>query len=162
MSKLYIFLTVTGIVLGGCCNEDFITPGGDYDFFEGAIDVTTLYTSSDCSANEAYTTVGATPDGAETNCGSPNNNRWFKFTASGSGYLSMSVQVGGIYGTQTETVVTLWRSDGIELYCESYYYPGDSVYLSLGDLTPGAVYYLSVDCTSDTVGTFALCLSDTD
>lgn len=162
MKNPSIFLLITGLTLGGCCHEDFITPSGDYDFFDGALDVTGLYTASDCSADEAYTTVGATPDGESTDCGDPNNNRWFKFTASASGYLSMSVQVGGSYGTQTETVVTLWNSNGVEIYCESYYYPDDSVYLSYGDLTQGEVYYLSVDCTSDTVGTFALCLSDTD
>jgi hypothetical protein len=162
MKNLSIFLLVTGLTLGGCCHDDFIIPGGDYDFFEGALDVTNLYTSSDCSADAAYTTEGATPDGEASNCDGPNNNRWFKFTASNSGYLSMSVQVGGISGTQTETVITLWHSNGNEIYCETYDSPNDSVYLSVGDLTPGAVYYLSVDCTSDTVGTFTLCLSDTD
>ena len=162
MKNLSIFLLVTGLTLGGCCHDDFITPAGDYDFFDGALDVTDLYLSSDCSADEAYTTVGATADGETNECGYPSNNRWFKFTASATGYLYMSVQVGGIYGTQTETVVSLWDSDGNDLDCDTYYYPDDSVYLSYGDLTPGEVYYLSVDCTSDTVGTFTLCLSDTD
>lgn len=164
MNKISILLIVTGLLLGACCKEDFIIPAPDYDFIEGAIDLTALYVASNCSADAAYSTEGATADGEESSCGGPNNNRWFKFTASSSEYLSLAVLVGGVSGTQNETIVTLWDTDGVtELDCELYdFYSNDDVYLTYGALISGETYYISVDTDSDTYGTFTMCLSDTD
>ncbi|HCM76793.1 MAG TPA: hypothetical protein DIS90_10450, partial [Cytophagales bacterium] len=62
----------------------------DYDYYEGAIDVTGLINS--CSADAAYTTVGGTTDKNAASCwntgATPLYNRWFKFTAPASGRIN--------------------------------------------------------------------------
>jgi hypothetical protein len=164
MKKISPLLVVLGLILGACCDEDFIIPGGDYDFQIGAIDVTGLLEDSECSFDAEYTTEGATPDGENPSCEDPDNNRWFKFTATVEGAVFISVHVGGSYGTQTETRITLWDTDGTtDLDCATYISsPSESVYVNYSPLTPGETYFISVDSTSDTFGTFTLCLSDVD
>ncbi|MCG2463016.1 hypothetical protein K8352_19855, partial [Flavobacteriaceae bacterium F89] len=64
------------------CLEDQV----DYDYYEGAIDVTGFINS--CSPDAAYDTRGATPDknaGSNWNNSGPKYNRWFKFTAPATG-----------------------------------------------------------------------------
>jgi hypothetical protein len=164
MKKISVFIIVTGLILGGCCNKDFIIPNGNYDFREGAIDVTALINF--CSDDEAYSTEGATPDGEFSPCidDDPESNVWFKFIASDTEEIWIYIYVGGTQGSQSETILTLWDTDGItDLDCASQYYADDYVYLSYYSLIPGEQYFFSVDVyTSDAAGTFSLCLYDTD
>jgi hypothetical protein len=162
-----IFLIATGLLLGACCKEDFITPGESYDFKDGAIDVTTLLNENECSFSAEYTTEGATPDGDVGSCygnGGPLHNVWFKFEAPEFGYGHIYVYVGGSDGTQTYTLLTLWDSDGNELGCGSFDDADvDPVFVYYNDLDPGETYYFYVDVQdSDYVGTFTLCLDDSD
>lgn len=94
-----IFLITTDLILGACCDKDFIIP--DYDFFEFAIDVTSRIDDT-CTPDAAYTTIGATPDGVSASClDNPIQNLWFKFQAPG-GLINISVYVEGTEGTQHE------------------------------------------------------------
>ncbi|MBK8290173.1 MAG: hypothetical protein IPK96_03610 [Flammeovirgaceae bacterium] len=70
----------------------------DYNFYEGAVDVTGLING--CSADAAYTTVNASADknkGAAWDSG-PNYNRWFKFTAT-TNYMKVQLNTGAPEGT---------------------------------------------------------------
>src|SRR5690242_19170383 len=104
MTRTSLFLVC--LLLGSCCNEDFITP--DYDFKEYAIDVTALI--GGCSATEAYTTISATADKNSGSCWwlstTPRHNRWFKFTATGPN-IWVTINVG----TQLRTYLALWDTD---------------------------------------------------
>lgn len=155
MRKIPIFLIITGLTLGGCCNEDFIMP--DYDFFEYALDVTARIDAG-CTLDAAYTTEGETPDGNTCN-DSPLHNRWFKFQSPYS-YIYVIVYVGGAEGTQRKTHTALWDvDDPTSLACEFYGADDDDVFLYYSGLTPGEWYYFSVDVgDSQSVGTFSLCL----
>ncbi len=134
----------------------------DYDFYEGAYDVSDLMNS--CSDQAVYTTEGATPDRDAASCWntSPNYNRWFKFTASSSSVI-VTVKTGDGYGTIQNINLALWDSDGVtELACARYTNADDDVTLSYNNLTVGNVYYISVDnYDSAAKGTFTLCLHDT-
>ena len=82
------------------CLEDSL----DYDWYEGAIDVTSLING--CSADAEYTTIGASPDrnaGSLWNNSGPQLNRWFYFTAPASGEINITVDRGGSKGTQQRT-----------------------------------------------------------
>lgn len=135
----------------------------DYDFYEGAIDVTSIINS--CSLNEAYTTIGASPDrnkGSNWNNNGPKTNRWFKFTAPATGEISVTVDIGGDKGTQKTTQVALWASDGItEINSKRYAYNTEDVVLGANGLNPGDIYYISVDAYhSGYSGSFTLCVQD--
>ncbi|WP_155210494.1 hypothetical protein, partial [Fulvivirga aurantia] len=124
-----------------CLNDNV-----DYDFFEGAQDITGLIGT--CSTDEAYTTVGASPDlnaGSCWNNSGPQLNRWFSFTAPASGRINITVDIGGTKGTQRRTQAALWQSDGTtEVECARYTSTnGDVVVLGSTTLTPGNTYYLS-------------------
>jgi hypothetical protein len=169
MNKISIFIIATGLYLGSCCNEDFIIPGdpgGDYDFIEYAIDITPwVAPGNNCSPTNAYTTVGATPDENPGTCWGPSpatrHNRWFRFTASSTGLISLTVMVVGTGGTQLRTYAALWDSSGDELTCGWHDNDNGDVSIYHDTLTPGQVYYLSVDVADDDgVGTFGLCLTD--
>src|SRR5690606_39863991 len=72
------------------CLEDKV----DYDFYEGAKDVSGIINA--CSADAEYTTAGASPDknkASKWNIAAPNNNRWFKFTAT-TAQINISVNRG--------------------------------------------------------------------
>lgn len=69
MKILSLFLIVTGLTLGGCCDENFINP--DYDFREYAIDISGRMFDG-CLYEPEFTTEGATPDGEVPYC---SNNR---------------------------------------------------------------------------------------
>ncbi|HET9052884.1 MAG TPA: hypothetical protein VFM90_01840, partial [Cyclobacteriaceae bacterium] len=116
VNRFSIFLIFSGLLLGSCCNKDFIMPEAgivpDYDFFEYALDVTARI-DNDCSGPE-YTTIGATADG-ENNCfymQPPLQNRWFKFQAI-SNYIDVDVRIGDDEGTQNFVLLTLWDTDGV-------------------------------------------------
>ncbi|MFS4494097.1 gliding motility-associated C-terminal domain-containing protein [Maribacter sp. 2308TA10-17] len=135
----------------------------DYDFYEGAHDVTSLINS--CSADEQFSTVGATPDrnaGSNWNNSGPLHNRWFRFTAPPSGEINVVVDRGGTKGAQRYTQIALWESDGTtEIKSEQYAYQNEDTDLGYVGLTPGNTYYISVDVLgASSVGTFTLCLQD--
>jgi len=139
----------------------FVNDEVDYDFYEGAKDVTYLINSS--SDLEAYTTMGATADKNAASCWntSPNYNRWFKFQATSPG-ISVNVKCGGIYGTIRRINIALWEADGTtELSCDRYINTNDDVDLSHEGLTIGNWYYISVDNNySGYRGTFTLEMND--
>jgi hypothetical protein len=118
-----------------------------------------------CSANAAYTTIGATGDQSAGSCApnGPNYNVWFKFTATGTGFIDVQLKTGGGFGTMQYSWVTLWNGSGAQLACTPYYAlnQGTMEFSYLG-LTPGTTYYLSVDNLAGVGyrGTFSLCLSD--
>jgi|GEM_PF-3089763 len=137
----------------------------DYDFYQGAIDVTSLING--CSANAAYDTRGGTPDknaGSNWSVVTPQFNRWFKFTAPHADQLRIIVDVGGSKGTQTNSQVALWKSDGTtEIWSASAASPTSDVILRVPGLTPDSVYYISVDSYNTAAsGTFSLCLKAVD
>ncbi len=142
-----------------------LTDAVDYDYYEGAIDVTGLINS--CSADAAYTTIGASGDRNEGSChnvqgGGPRFNRWFSFTAPASGQINVTVDRGGAKGTQTYTQAAIWDSDGTtEIACKRYQITSEDVVVGATTLTPGNTYYVTVDTyNTNTDGTFTLCLSD--
>jgi hypothetical protein len=142
------------------CLEDAV----DYDFYEGAIDVTNIINS--CSADAIYTTEGATPDrikGSNWNNSSPQNNRWFKFTAPAIGNISITVDIGGSKGTQQYTQLALWQADGVtEIQSKRYTAAADHLTVEAVNLTPGTTYYISVDTLNIYLnGTFTLCIENT-
>ena len=132
----------------------------DYDFYEGAIDVTTVING--CSTEAAYTTIGGTPDrnaGSNWNNAGPKYNRWFKFTAPATGQMNITVDTYGSKGSQRRTQLALWQADGTtEVSSNKYVSDYDDVVLSGVGLTPGATYYISVDAYSGYAGSFTLCL----
>ncbi|WP_185152472.1 hypothetical protein, partial [Fulvivirga aurantia] len=136
----------------------------DYDYYEGAQDITGLIGT--CSADEAYTTIGASPDlnaGSCWNNSGPQLNRWFYFTAPATGEINITVDIDGSKGSQRRTQVALWESDGTtEVACDRYTSSNnEDVILGVPTLTPGNTYYLSVDSYNTSYdGTFTLCLED--
>lgn len=168
MERLSRVLVACCLLLGSCCDEDFIIPGDelDYDFYAGALDLTSMMNT--CSADAAYTTIGATPDRNAAECWdnytAPVANRWFKVQAPDTGELWVTLSIGSNQGTQLRSQIALWEADATtELGCESAYYDQDNIYFGVGGLTIGEYYYLSVDVADiDAVGTFTLCVSDAD
>ncbi len=134
----------------------------DYNFFEGATDVTSLINS--CSPNAAYTTLNATPDQAAGSCWSngPNYNRWFKFTATATQYIKAQVKIGGAEGTMNNSFVALWNSSLTQLNCQNYQGASTDIETDYFGLTAGQTYYISVDnyVGAGYRGSFTLCLSD--
>ncbi len=135
----------------------------DYDYYEGALDVTNLINS--CSADAEFTTEGASQDRQAASCWNtyPNYNRWFKFTAPASGVIRVLVDRGGTKGTITHINAAIWEADGItEVACNRYVISDNDVVVQSLNLTPGNTYYISVDNTTDDGrGSFTLCLYDT-
>jgi gliding motility-associated-like protein len=132
----------------------------DYDFVDGALDINSIYNG--CSAADAYTTIGATPDGGVSTCVpiNPNHNRWFTFTAQ-----SGAIVIKHIVGTQFRGSMTLWKDDGMgglaEVACASspdFAFPEFT--LNASGLSIGTTYYLSVDNYVTNYGTFGLCIYD--
>ena len=133
----------------------------DYDWYEGAIDVSAYING--CSPDAIYTTVGATPDrnaGTNWNNSGPRLNRWFRFVATSTD-IYIRVDVGGTKGTQRRTQVALWQADGLtEIVSARYNANPDNVSLISSGLTVGNTYYISVDTfDASYAGTFTLCLT---
>ena len=134
----------------------------DYNYYEGAKDITGLING--CSADGAYTTVDATPDknkGTAWDSG-PNYNRWFKFTAT-TNYMKVQLKTGAPEGTLQYPYVAMWGTDGTtELTSVNRNGQYTDLEIDYLGLTPGVVYYISVDNLpgTDRRGTFKLCLSD--
>ncbi len=134
----------------------------DYDFKIAAIDLTDL--NNWCSPLQAYTTMNATPDetaGSAWNSG-PNYNRWFRFTAT-TGMINVIVKTGGDEGTLRYPYIALWDDAGNEISSQRYNFDYSDINVSSDILTPGQVYYVSVDNLNNSGyrGTFSLCVSDT-
>ena len=139
------------------CLQDAV----DYDFYEGAIDVTSLI--SGCSNDAQYSTDGATPDrnaGSNGNISSAIQNRWFKFTAPTADQVNITVDIDGTKGSQFNTQVALWEADGTtEVNSTRYATQFSDVTLRAPSLVGGDTYYISVDATNEfAAGTFTLCL----
>lgn len=136
-----------------------------YDFYEAAVDVTSLIGS--CSSDAQYSTAGATPDGVKASCWNtagtdPDYNVWFKFTAPVSGEFRMVINTGGVKGTLKDANVAIWESDGsTEVACARYLSSTDDIDLATDNLTSGATYYISVDNRNiGSRGSFTMCLYD--
>ncbi|MEA3494639.1 MAG: hypothetical protein U9R42_01245, partial [Bacteroidota bacterium] len=134
----------------------------DYDFYEGAITLTTLTNWS--SSDAEYTTIGGSPDknkGSNWNTGTNGNyNRWFKFTATTT-TLNITVDIGGTKGTQLRSQIAIWESNGTtEVTSKRYVNTNDDLVIGTVSLTIGNVYYISVDAYSGNQGTFTLCIDD--
>jgi len=134
----------------------------DYNYFEGAQDVTSLING--CSANAAYSTLNATADRSAGSCWSngPNYNRWFKFTATATQYIKVQVNVGGSEGTLQNAFLALWNSSLTQLNCQNYQGASVDIETDYFGLTAGQTYYISVDnfVGAGYRGTFTLCLTD--
>ncbi|MBL7870797.1 MAG: T9SS type A sorting domain-containing protein [Cyclobacteriaceae bacterium] len=135
----------------------------NYDYKSGALDVTSVINS--CSANAAYTTLGAGADQAAGTCApnGPNYNRWFSFVATGTTFINVQLKTGGALGTMQYGWATLWTGAGAQLACSPYNSQqyGTMEFNYLG-LTAGTTYYISVDNFVGVGyrGTFSLCLND--
>ncbi|MCD4681907.1 MAG: T9SS type A sorting domain-containing protein, partial [Bacteroidales bacterium] len=140
-----------------CIDDDV-----DYDYYEGAFLLTDI--SNWCSVSATFTTVGATPDKNAASCWntSPNYNRWFKFQASATGNITITVLRGGGYGSIRGVNMALWESDGVtEIACNRYVGVNDDVTIQQTGLVEDNWYYISVDnYYSGYRGSFTLCLDD--
>jgi len=133
-----------------------------YDFYEGALDVSTQINS--CSNDAAYTTYGMTGDkiaGSEWNT-NPDNNVWFKFQAT-TEHMKMTIDRGDTKGTIRRVNAAIWEADGTsEITSKRYIGNDDDVVVEVvNTLTPGNWYYISVDNNyANYKGSFTLCLND--
>jgi hypothetical protein len=133
------------------------------DLFAGATDITPLLER--CSAEQQYTTAGASPDGTDQSCNTADKvaNRWFKIDVPVSGNLLFEVKCNDpTLGDMRDPVLSLWNETGTtELFCAPYGTSGDvSTILAASGLSDPVVY-LSVDVDDeDNVGTFTLCAYD--
>ena len=132
-----------------------------YDFYEGAIDVTSYIES--CTPSAAYTTIGATMDKSQGSCNNGSGfNRWFKFQANAT-TMSVKVDRGGSKGSIRKVNIAVMESNGItQVSCNRYVGYDDDVSTSSTGLIIGNWYYISVDNNSSGYrGTFTLCLTTT-
>ncbi len=134
----------------------------DYDMYEGAIDVTSLVNTF--SSDGAYNTLGASPDlnpGSAWGPGGPRANRWFHFVAPNTNQINITVDIGGVKGTQTRTLIALWEADGVtEVSSTIYSFVNEDVVLRVPGLIAGNTYYISVDAhTNSYRGSFTLGLA---
>ncbi len=149
-------------VQGAANNGSFTLELYDYDYYEGAKEMTMNTTSAD----EAYSTVGASPDQSKGSCwaAGPIQNRWFKFVANETGNAVARVDVGGVKGTQQWTNLAVWNSSLSEQKaCAIATTADEDVEGSLSDLVYGQTYYISVDVQdAANDGSFTLELYDND
>ncbi|RLD56301.1 MAG: hypothetical protein DRJ05_11545, partial [Bacteroidetes bacterium] len=139
------------------CIDDAV----DYDFYEGAVVVP--HSSSWCSSDAEYSTLGATPDRNAASCWNtlPNYNRWFTFQAT-SPFINVTVDRGGTKGNLRGANLAIWEADGItEVECNRYIGTYDDVVVGATNLTVGNWYYIAVDNYHPSYrGTFTLCIDD--
>ncbi|MBL7861318.1 MAG: T9SS type A sorting domain-containing protein, partial [Cyclobacteriaceae bacterium] len=136
----------------------------DYNFYEGAIELTDL--NNWCSADAAYTTVDATADknkGAAWDSG-PNYNRWFKFTAL-TASVTIQLRTGAPEGNLQYPYLALWAANGTTgLASVNRAGQYNDLTINYASLVIGSVYYISVDNLTGTGyrGTFKLCINNVD
>ncbi|MFD1001330.1 RHS repeat-associated core domain-containing protein [Ohtaekwangia kribbensis] len=112
-----------------------------------------LNLNSWASADAAYTNVGATGNGFNEVAGQGFHNVWFKFQAT-TNEISFHVYTGGSKGTLAGISLKLFNELGTQLFSNTYWSgPG---YIQYSNLTPGSVYYISVDDPNSTPGTFTI------
>ena len=136
-----------------------------YDYPSGAIDLIDL--NNWCSEDAAYSTSNASPDGSQTSCNGtgPNQNVWFKFNAP-TNAATFKLKTGDGYGTMERGEIALWDSTGKLIKCKgpngTWGWQG-TILLSEDTLTPGDLYYVSVDHLDNyngRSGSFTLCARD--
>ena len=131
----------------------------DYDFKEGAVEITDL--NNYCSGAGAFTTVNATADEIKGSCwnSGPNYNRWFKFQADTTVIL-VQMKTGGAEGTLQYGFLALWDEANNQMACNQYVSNYSDLTVSSTSLVPGNTYYISVDnaANSGYRGTFTLCI----
>ena len=130
-----------------------------YDNKQGAVVLSSI--SNYCSSNAAYTTVNATSDGARPSCfaNGPNNNVWFKFTATTNAVTAL-IKTGGAFGTMQYPYVSIWDTLNNVISCMRYATSTGTVELSYYGLTIGNNYYICVDQYSGYKGSFTICVDD--
>lgn len=117
--------------------------------------------SDDCSSIVGFdnTTVSGTPKGS-CNTSGANNTMWFSFIA---GANSIEFDITG--STLDNPLVTIYNSNGntcesiggfTEVFCQSSL--TKTLSFSLNSITPGQVYYLTVDGANNNVGLFRVCM----
>ncbi len=135
----------------------------NYDLKAGAIPIPSI--NSWCSADAAYTTIGATADELKGSCwnNGPNFNRWFKFQATASGVATIQLKTGAGEGTLQYPFLALWDAANSQIGCATYYSQYSDIEVVAQGLTPGDWYYISVDNYTGTGyrGTFTLCVDET-
>ena len=134
----------------------------DYDLKAGALTIPNI--SNWCSADAAYTTLGATGDQLKGSCWSngPNYNRWFKFQATASGVATIKLKTGGAEGTLQYPFLALWDAANTQLGCAIYSSTYSDIEIVAEGLTTGQWYYISVDnyLAAGYRGTFTLCIDE--
>ena len=126
---------------------------------------------NNCSADAAFNTLNATPDGIASSCSppGPNANVWFSFVASATGTIQINLDRGNITGDMTGdmrfAMMSLWDATGtIEIACSRYNSVDDDISILANGLINGTTYLFSVDRANPTPAaaeSFKLCLSDT-
>src|SRR6202012_1646971 len=108
-------------------------------------DFTALINS--CTSGGTYTTQFATPDQTAASCWSngPNNNVWFKFTATSTGFINVKVKVSAPVETIQNPFVAIYDASLNPLTCQNYQGAKTNLSLSYLGLTPGSTYYIVVD-----------------
>jgi hypothetical protein len=127
--------------------------GLDYDWKEGAIELTDL--DNWTSTPAAYSTLWATPDekkGSSWNSG-PNFNRWFTFQAPREDIL-VELLTGGTEGSLRYGYIALWDEMGNEIAAQKYSSSTSDLTITSASLTPGNRYYVSVDNYYDPSGSY--------
>jgi len=134
----------------------------DYDFKDGAIELTDL--NYWCSPDAAYTTMDASADESKGSCWNtgPNYNRWFKFQAT-KPFVKIDLKTGGSEGSMRYPYIALWDDALSEIACARYSATYSDLTLGNTSLVPGNWYYISVDNYANVAyrGTFTLCITDT-
>ena len=134
---------------------------------EGAINLPNVR-GIQCSADRAYTNIGATPSTvASVSCFTPSGaDVWFKFTA-----IATDVRITIIGATPAAAGGTLRRpevalyygnncDDKSEIRCTRDLTGGNTIELYMGGLFPGSVYYVRVQGANAGTGTFRLCINN--
>jgi gliding motility-associated-like protein len=138
-----------------------VTDDIDYDFKAGAIELTDL--NNWCSAEAAFTTMNASPDGLRGSCWNtgPTFDRWFMFQATTSEVL-IQLKTGGSEGTIQYPYIALWDTMNVEVACARYFGQYSDLTIGASNLTPGEWYFITVDNYADVGyrGSFTLCISD--
>ncbi len=130
-----------------------------YDLFQKA-QLITLSAHNYNSANAAFTTVNATPDGTAGTCQAAVQNVWFKFQAAAA-EMEIKVLTGGALGTIGYPAVTLYQASGVAIQCNRSPIQTSTAFIQTLSLTPGNWYYFSVDPLNATLsGSFSLAMTD--
>lgn len=137
-----------------CLSDQF-----GYDYYQGAKNITTYFDI--CPSPFTYSTTGASGDQSKPACwaNGPNNNRWFKFTATQTHFAKVTVTPGSM----KYPYLAMWEDDGSGnlsvIACATFTEGKDPISVSKSGLVQGQTYYISVDNAAGNYdGTFNLCL----